>query len=122
METGMRNLLKAILYDMKFVRGHTLQPAWFKVLKVFILLGLLAGSLLIFGLRPTLVFFGVFFLLSLILHLLYRVKTRKFTQSWMDFQVLEEAGGKVFRPIGIFYYFAILLNALLAMLASRWIG
>jgi hypothetical protein len=118
----MRNLLKEIRYDMIFVRGHTLQPAWFKVLKIYILLGLLAGSLLIFGSRRTLVFFGVFLLLSLIVHLLYRAKTRKFTQSWMDFRVDDEAGVKVFRPIGKLYYSAVLLNAILAVLVSWRMG
>ena len=39
----MSRLLEEIKTDLTFIRGHTLQPGWFKVLKVFILLAAIAG-------------------------------------------------------------------------------
>ena len=38
----MPKLIEAIISDLKFIRSHTLQPKWYKILKVFLLLVLLA--------------------------------------------------------------------------------
>lgn len=112
-------LLAEIKHDLAFIKGHTLQPRWFKVLKIFILLGLLAGYAWVFGLPKTVVFLGVFLSLSLLLHLVYRAGTHKFTRAWLDFSVggVDQKG----RPkrIGIYYYPAILANAVLAFIASQ---
>jgi hypothetical protein len=57
----MKKFLKEIIYDAEFIKDHQLQPGWYKVLKVFLLLGLAAGYFLFFGARKTLVFFAIFF-------------------------------------------------------------
>jgi hypothetical protein len=81
--------------------------------------GFLAGYWWLFGLLKTLIFFVIFILLSFLLHLLYRVKTNKFTQNWLDFIVIEEGDERKAKRIGIFYYLAIVLNAIIAMIISR---
>lgn len=111
----MPNLMREIKDDAAFIRSHRVQPKWYKVLKVFILLGVLAGYYALFGLTKTLVFAAVFIFLSLLLHLLYRAKTHKMTQSWLDFVVVD---GKPSR-IGPHYYVAIIINALVAGAISQ---
>jgi len=118
----MSKLLNEIKDDTRFVQGHTLQPAWFKVLKIFILIGFLAGYLLLFAWRKTLIFLICFLLLMLLVHMVYRIKTHKFTQTWLDFVVVEENGQYRYQRIGKYYYFAILVNALLSLLASQLLG
>lgn len=112
-------LLDEIKLDLAFVKGHSLQPKWFKVLKIFILLSLLVGYDFIFGLPKTIVFLGVFLILSLLLHLVYRAGTHKFTRAWLDFSVgeVDQKGNP--RRIGAYYYSAILVNAILAFAASQ---
>jgi hypothetical protein len=115
----MSKLLDEILVDLRFIRGHALQPKWFKVLKVLILLAALVGFYLWLGLARTVAFFAIFFLLMLVVHLTYRVKTHKFTQSWLDFIVVEENGVRRAKSIGIFYYLSILINAAIAFAITR---
>ena len=74
----MTGLLEEVKYDLSFIKTHSLQPEWYKILKIFILLGVMAGYWYWFGLLKTAVFFAVFMFLSFLLHLLYRVKTDKF--------------------------------------------
>ncbi|MBN1440348.1 MAG: hypothetical protein JW929_13150, partial [Anaerolineales bacterium] len=110
----MRNLKNELAYDVKFLKGHTLQPAWWKVAKIFVLLGAIAGIVLLFGWRRAAVFAVLFFLLMLFVHLVYRAGTRKFTRNWLDFVVVADPE-KDRRPgIGVCYYASILLNALIA--------
>ena len=115
----MARLLQAIGDDMRFVRSHSLQPKWYKALKVLILLGFLLGYGSLFGLKRTAVFLAAFLLLSLGLHLLYRTGTHGWQQSWLDFEVAEQDG--VIKPqrIGVIYYLAIVLNAALSVVASQ---
>ncbi len=115
----MVKLLKEIKDDLNFIKSHTLQPKWYKIFKVFMILGFLAGHLFLFGPLKTIVFSGTFFFLSLLVHLVYRVKTNKWTQGWLDFVVIEERGEP--RPIGIgkYYYSAVFLNTLIALLVSQ---
>jgi hypothetical protein len=115
----MARLLEEIKYDADFVKGHTLQPKWYKILKVLILLGVLGGYYYLFGARRTVLFFAAFFFLSFLVHMLYRVKTHKFKQSWLDFVVVEEDGETKAKSIGKFYYAAVVLNALLALVISQ---
>lgn len=115
----MPNLLKEVKDDVDFVKSHTLQPKWYKYGKIFILLGVLVGYYALFGLSKTAVFLGVFFLLSLLLHMLYRVKTHKFTRSWLDFVVVDEDGQPKAQRIGAFYYGAIICNAIVALVISQ---
>ena len=47
----MNKLIDEIKYDLNFIKSHTLQPKWFKILKLFILLGFLGGNIFLFGWR-----------------------------------------------------------------------
>lgn len=116
----MPKLLDAIKYDANFVKSHTLQPKWYKILKVFILLGFLVGYYSVFGALKTVVFFVTFLFLSFLVHMLYRVKTHKFRQSWLDFVVVEENGQVRAKSIGKFYYLAILVNAIISLVISHF--
>jgi hypothetical protein len=118
-DVEMSKLLDEIKYDMSFVRSHTLQPQWFKVAKVFILFGFLVGYTYLFGLIKTVLFFAVFIVLSLLVHLVYRVKTNKWKQSWLDFVIIEENGEVKTKRIGKFYYSAVILNIILSLVVSQ---
>ena len=116
----MKKLWSEIKYDADFIRGHTLQPHWYKVLKVFLLLGLVGGYTALFGGRRTLIFCGVFFGLAFMLHMLYRIKTQKFSQSWLDFVVLDDGQGNLsYQRIGKYYYLAVLSFLVLAVVLSQ---
>ena len=115
----MTKLLQEIKEDVNFVKSHTLQPKWYKFLKMFILAGFVAGYYFLFGPTKTAVFFAVFLFLSLLVHLLYRAKTNKWKQSWLDFVVAKEGNEIKAKSIGIYYYLAILLNAILSALVSQ---
>ncbi len=115
----MTKLLQEIKDDLDFVKFHTLQPKWYKVLKVIILAGFLAGYYFLFGLTKTVIFFVVFLFLSLLVHLLYRAKTNKWKRNWLDFVVVEEHNEIKAKRIGIYYYSAIIFNALLSALISQ---
>jgi hypothetical protein len=116
----MKKFLSEIKYDAEFIRGHTLQPQWYKILKVFLLLGLLGGYFALFGGWKTLVFCVVFFGLSTALHLVYRIKTQKFTQSWLDFIIIEDdQGQRSYQRIGIYYYLAVSTFLILAIILSQ---
>jgi hypothetical protein len=117
----MPKIIDEIKDDIGFIRSHTLQPAWYKVLKIFILLGILIAYWLLWGLPKTLLFLFAFLLLSLLLHLVYRAGTNKFQKSWLDFKVVEENGKPRAKSIGAFYYTAILINAVIAALVSHWL-
>ena len=111
--------MNEILYDAKFIKGHTLQPQWYRILKVFLLLGLIGGYYLIFGGIRTLVFFGCFFGLSLVVHMVYRIKTNKFTQSWLDFRVSDNSGQLEYQRIGVYYYLVVATNGVISLLISQ---
>jgi len=115
----MNKILNEILHDAKFIKGHTLQPQWYKILKVFLLLGLIVGYYLIFGGIKTLVFFGCFFGLSLVVHMVYRIKTIKFTQSWLDFKVIYNNDQLEYQRIGIYYYLAVAVNGVISLMISQ---
>ncbi len=115
----MTKLLEEIKVDLNFIKSHTLQPKWFKVLKVFILVGVLVGYDYLFGGFKTVIFFGVFFFLSFLVHLLYRVQTNKWKRSWLDFVVIKENNEIKAKSIGKFYYSAIALNTILALVFSQ---
>jgi len=54
----MSKLIQAIKDDLSFIKSHTLQPQWYKILKVFILIGFLVGYHGLFGLWKTVIFFS----------------------------------------------------------------
>lgn len=115
----MAKLLEEITYDLKYLESHTLQPAWFKILKVFLLLGFLIGYTCLFGWVKTVLFFAVFFLLSVVVHLVYRFKTDRYTRSWLDFVVTEENGEVKTKRIGKYYYMAVIFNLILSLAVSQ---
>jgi len=115
----MTKLFKEIKDDANFIMSHTLQPKWYKIFKVFMILGFLAGHLFLFGPLKTIVFSGVFFSLSLMVHMTYRVKTDKWQHSWLDFVVVEENGERRPKRIGKYYYSFIVFNIIISLLASQ---
>ena len=115
----MKKILSEIKYDASFIRGHTLQPGWYIITKVFLILGLLGAYGWFFGWANTLLFCGIFLGLSLAVHFLYRIKTDRYTRSWLDFQVREENGERTYLPIGNWYYMMVSMNLILAALLSQ---
>ena len=115
----MNKIIDEIKYDLNFIQSHTLQPGWFKILKVFILLGFLGGYYYLFGFPKTLIFVLTFMLLSAIVHFVYRTKTKRYRQSWLDFVVYQENGETKYKRIGKFYYSAIVVNAIIAFIISQ---
>ena len=115
----MAKILSEIKYDLAFLREHTLQPKWFKILKVIILIGVLVGYDFLFGGLATFLFFATFFVLMLIVHLTYRKKTNKYTTSWLDFVVVNEGGERKTKRIGKYYYLAVVVNAMISVVVSQ---
>ena len=115
----MKKFLEEVKYDAQFIKGHQLQPGWYKILKVFLILGFLIGYVVLWGIGKTLVFCAIFFSLSLVVHMLYRIKTEKYTQSWLDFVVVEEDRENVPRKIGPYYYLAVIANLVIGILISQ---
>lgn len=115
----MSKLINEIRYDINFIKSHTLQPRWFKVLKVFLMLGFLGGYVLLYGWGKMGVFFINFIVLGAILHFVYRAKTSRWSISWLDFIVYEENGETKYKRIGKFYYSAIILNGILSFIISQ---
>ena len=117
----MDRVIGGLLYDLRFVRGHRLQPGWYKVAKVVVLVAAVVAYLLVFGSIKTAVFAAVFLLLSLVVHLVYRAGTDRYTRSWLDFRVREENGRMVPVSIGRVYYSVVAANAAIAVAASQLI-
>jgi hypothetical protein len=115
----MRKLPDEIKYDLSFLKSHSLQPKWFKILKVFILLGFLEMNYFLFGFTKTILFFVSFIILSTLVHLIYRAKTHKWTKSWLDFIIVEENGELTTKRIGKPYYLAVIINVILSLIISQ---
>ena len=115
----MTHLLEEIKLDVKFVRSHTLQPKWYKALKVVLLTGFLVGYGYLCGLSRMAACLVCFLLLSLVVHLVNRAKTQRWQRSWLDFVVAEKNGQIVAQSIGKFYYAVIVLNAVLSIIVSQ---
>jgi uncharacterized membrane protein YfcA len=115
----MTKLIEEIKYDLSYLKSHTLQPKWFKILKVFVLLGVLVGYYFLFRLTATILFFATFFSLMLIVHFVYRIKTNKYTTSWLDFVVSEDGEGPKTKRIGKYYYSAIIVSVIISLIVSQ---
>ncbi len=113
----MGKLGKELKIDLDFLKSHTLQPKWYKVLKIFILVGFLLGYYFIFGLLKSILFFTCFVFLCLLIHFTYRVKTNKYTRNWLDFVVEEKPGARP-KKFGKFYYPAVIISAILSFIFS----
>ena len=53
------------------------------------------------------------------MHMVYRVKTERWSKSWLDFVVLEEDGEAKPQSIGKFYYAWVILNAVVGLVVSQ---
>jgi hypothetical protein len=115
----MTKQIEEIKYDLSYLKSHTLQPKWLKILKVFILLGVSVGYYLLFGLQATILFFVTFFSLMLIVHFTYRINTNKYTTSWLDFIVIQEGEELKTKRIGKYYYSAVIASAIIALIVSQ---
>ena len=114
----MTKLVDEIKYDLSYLKSHTLQPKWFKILKVFIVLGVLIGHYFLFGLKATILFCIIFFSFMLMVHMAYRKKTNKYTTSWLDFVVKQEGEEIKTKRIGKYYYSAVIVSAIIALIVS----
>ncbi len=117
----MKKFIKEFKDDAEFVRGHKLQPGWYKYSKIVILLVLLAGYWYLFGFVKTAIFLTSFLVLSLLVHIIYRMKTQKWQKDWLDFKVVGEDSTEIKR-IGIYYYSAVVVNGLITFLTSQILG
>jgi len=77
----MKDLINEIKDDLNFIKSHALQPRWFKVFKVFLMLGFLGGYVFLFGWGKMIVFLVSFMGLMLIVHFVYRAKTMGWSPS-----------------------------------------
>ena len=107
-------IIKEIKKDINFIKKHTLQPAWWKITKIFMLLGSLIIIFYIFGILKTIIWFSIVLILGLIIHFIYRIKTHTYTKSWMDFKVLEKEGKLTYGRIGFLYYILVVIIFLIA--------
>ena len=105
---------KEIKKDIEFLKKHTLQPKWWKITKVFVLLGSLVLIYFIFGIIKTIIWISIILMLGTIVHFTYRIKTHTYTKSWMDFKVKEVEGKRTYGRIGFFYYSLIVFIFLIA--------
>ena len=115
----MTKMIDEIKYDLSYLKSHTLQPKWFKILKVFILFGFLVGYYFLFELTATILFFVTFIFLMVVVHFAYRIKTNKYTTSWLDFVVAEEGKELKTKRIGKYYYSVVIVNATIAFIVSQ---
>ena len=102
-------MIKEIKKDISFIRNHKLQPKWFKILKVFLLLSVVVLFMFILGIIESIIWFLSFLFLGVMIHVLYRKKTSVFTKSWMDFRVIKKDEGLEYKRIGIVYYSLVFL-------------
>ena len=114
----MKQIFNEIKFDANFIKDHTLQPKWYKVLKVFLLLGALTGYYFVFGGKKLLIFCLVFFTCALAIHISYRAMTKRYTRSWLDFKVVEKEGELEYQRIGIFYYLMVASSLVLGIAVS----
>jgi hypothetical protein len=77
------------------------------------------GYYFLFGVSKTLIFVLSFMFLSTVVHFVYRTKTDRWQQSWLDFVVYEDNGELKYKRIGKFYYSAIIVNAILSFTLSQ---
>jgi hypothetical protein len=110
--------LKDLKKDIEFIKGHRLQPAWFKIMKIFVLAGIITVYVLLLGPLKTIVWLIVFLGLAAIVHFSYRAGTRVFTRSWLDFQVVEKKTGREFKRIGPYYYIFVLTSFAIATVVA----
>jgi len=57
-------IIEEIKKDINFIKKHTLQPAWWKITKIFVLLGSLIIIFYIFGILKTMIWFSIILILG----------------------------------------------------------
>ncbi|MBN1776798.1 MAG: hypothetical protein JW811_01635 [Clostridiales bacterium] len=97
-------LREFIRTDASFLKTHTTQPKWWKISKIFVLLGALIAVGFIFNVWKAAVWLGVIVVLTTAMHFMYRIKTHVYTKTWMDFKVWEVDGKLIYGRIGFMYY------------------
>ena len=55
----------------------------------------------------------------LIVHFTYRKKTNKYTTSWLDFVVIQDGDELKTQRIGKYYYSAVIVSAIIALIVSQ---
>ncbi len=78
----------------------------------------ITGFVWLFGWKRAIVFTVAFLILSLIVHMMYRIQTRKFTRNWLDFVIVEDEEENIRQGIGVVYYAWVILNAVIAFIVS----
>lgn len=73
--------------DLDFLKRHDLQPGWWKLGKVVVLVGIIVALVLTRGWRAALIWVATMLLCMGTVHFIYRAKTRKYTVAWADFRV-----------------------------------
>jgi len=107
-------IVEEIKKDINFIKKHTLQPAWWKITKIFVLLGSLIIIFYIFGILKTIIWFSIILILGVTIHFIYRIKTHTYTKSWLDFKVIEKEGKLTYGRIGFLYYTLVVIIFLIA--------
>jgi hypothetical protein len=87
--------------DVEFLKKHDLQPKWWKIIKVFVLAGIVAALVVVFDWMAALLWFGTVLVCMGGVHFMYRIKTKKYTAAWADFRV-DPKDKK--RKFGLLYY------------------
>jgi hypothetical protein len=95
--------------DIEFLKGHTLQPEWWKAAKIFLLLACLLSIYFTLGIVKAIIWIAIVIVSATMVHFTYRIKTRFYTRSWMDFKTKEIDGIRTYGRIGFLYYSLVLL-------------
>ncbi|PKO13228.1 MAG: hypothetical protein CVU39_20230 [Chloroflexi bacterium HGW-Chloroflexi-10] len=118
-KTEIKEFIADMQYDFPFAKPLPLQPKWIPALKVTLVLFCILDYWYWFGLAKTVAALLIFVVLSLLVHLHYRTKTKGFQQNWRDFAVLVRRNGQKEKKVGLFYYVGITLSLLVAMVVSQ---
>jgi hypothetical protein len=95
--------------DIEFLKGHTLQPKWWKTAKIFLLPACILSIYFTLGIVKAVIWIAIVIVLAIIVHFTYRIKTRFYTHSWMDFKTKEIDGIRTYGRIGFLYYSLVVL-------------
>jgi hypothetical protein len=77
------------------------------------------GYFALFGLKAMIISLVIFLVLGLVLHLTYRIKTERYTRSWLDFVVIEENDELKTQRIGKYYYSAVIFILAISVIVSQ---
>ena len=100
--------------DISFIIHHKLQPKWFKLFKILLLLSVITFYFFFFGLLKTCIWLSTFVFSALVIHFLYRFKTQSYSKSWMDFQVKKTETGSEYKRIGLLYYSLVFISFIIS--------